>query len=150
MRTLLVPGDRQEILERLANFKPNSPRKWGRMSPNQAICHLSDSFLAVMGEMSVSPATGLFQRTVMKWFALQAPIHWPPNISTRPELDQLLGGGTPPADFDRDRSRLRDLMERFVESKSWVPHPIFGPMSRDEWMRWGYLHMDHHFRQFGV
>jgi len=29
-------------------------------------------------------------------------------------------------------------------------HPLFGPMSRAEWLRWGYLHMDHHFRQFGV
>jgi hypothetical protein len=29
-------------------------------------------------------------------------------------------------------------------------HPIFGPMSDAAWLRWGYLHMDHHLRQFGV
>jgi hypothetical protein len=28
-------------------------------------------------------------------------------------------------------------------------HPIFGPMSKADWLRWGYLHMDHHLRQFG-
>jgi len=27
-------------------------------------------------------------------------------------------------------------------------HPIFGPMSRSDWLRWAYLHMDHHLRQF--
>jgi hypothetical protein len=27
-------------------------------------------------------------------------------------------------------------------------HPIFGPMSRSAWLRWAYLHMDHHLRQF--
>jgi hypothetical protein len=28
-------------------------------------------------------------------------------------------------------------------------HPIFGPMSEAAWLRWGYLHADHHLRQFG-
>jgi hypothetical protein len=28
-------------------------------------------------------------------------------------------------------------------------HPIFGRMTEAEWMRWGYLHTDHHLRQFG-
>jgi hypothetical protein len=26
---------------------------------------------------------------------------------------------------------------------------MFGPMSERDWMRWGYLHADHHLRQFG-
>jgi Protein of unknown function (DUF1569) len=30
-----------------------------------------------------------------------------------------------------------------------LPHPIFGPMTAKDWMRWGYLHADHHLRQFG-
>jgi hypothetical protein len=29
-------------------------------------------------------------------------------------------------------------------------HPIFGAMSAGDWLRWGYLHMDHHLRQFGA
>jgi hypothetical protein len=32
----------------------------------------------------------------------------------------------------------------------WPPHPILGRLSRGQWMRWGYRHMDHHLRQFGV
>jgi hypothetical protein len=28
-------------------------------------------------------------------------------------------------------------------------HPIFGPMSNAAFLRWAYLHMDHHLRQFG-
>jgi hypothetical protein len=26
---------------------------------------------------------------------------------------------------------------------------MFGPMTEKDWMRWGYLHADHHLRQFG-
>ena len=29
-------------------------------------------------------------------------------------------------------------------------HPIFGRLSRTAWLRWGYLHIDHHLRQFGA
>jgi hypothetical protein len=28
-------------------------------------------------------------------------------------------------------------------------HPMFGGMTAKDWMRWGYLHADHHLRQFG-
>ena len=28
-------------------------------------------------------------------------------------------------------------------------HPIFGRMSERTWLRWAYLHTDHHLRQFG-
>jgi len=27
---------------------------------------------------------------------------------------------------------------------------MFGLMPDRDWMRWGYLHMNHHLRQFGV
>ena len=27
--------------------------------------------------------------------------------------------------------------------------PMFGHMSEKDWMQWGYLHADHHLRQFG-
>ena len=32
----------------------------------------------------------------------------------------------------------------------WPAHPIFGPMTLRAWMRWGYLHVDHHLRQFSA
>ena len=32
----------------------------------------------------------------------------------------------------------------------WKMHPIFGHVSEAAWLRWAYLHMDHHLRQFGV
>jgi hypothetical protein len=32
----------------------------------------------------------------------------------------------------------------------WDRHPLFDAMSERDWMRWGYLHVDHHLRQFGV
>jgi hypothetical protein len=48
---------------------------------------------------------------------------------------------------------LEKTLERFWTPDpklGTVPHPIFGRMTLDEWMRWGYRHCDHHFRQFGA
>lgn len=50
-------------------------------------------------------------------------------------------------------NELRELLERFSR-RPWKPelaeHAIFGKLSEAEWLRWGYLHMDHYLRQFGI
>jgi hypothetical protein len=105
-----------------------------------------------IGERNVTPATGALQRTLLKWIALYAPLPWPAGIVTRPEVDQG-AGGTRPVQFPADVARLRVLTERLVEEAPRLGgrlHPIFGRLSRRAWMRWAFLHMDHHLRQFGV
>lgn len=144
---------RETVVQRLKRVRPDSSARWGRMSAPQMICHLSDSFRACIGEKAVSMATGLPQRTVMKWFALYVPLPWPKGISTRPEIDQASGSGTPPSVFEKDCEDLIRLTQRFCDPKRDVSsdrHPFFGAMKRKEWLRWAYLHMDHHLRQFGV
>jgi Protein of unknown function (DUF1569) len=152
MKTLANQRDTADILRRLSDIRPESTRQWGKMSAHQMICHLSDSFLAVIGRRHVSPATGLLQRTVFKWMALYLPLPWPKDIQTRPEVDQTIGGTTP-ADFAADVAQVRTLIELITtqrETFEWDSHPIFGRMSESEWMRWAYLHVDHHLRQFGA
>lgn len=152
MKTLARARDRIEILERLKKVGPESRRRWGRMSAHQMVCHLGDSFRMVTGEKPVSDATSLLQRTIVKWTALHAPLRWPSGIPTRPEIDQAVGG-TRPVEFAADVAELEALMDLFTartKSAEWQKHPTFGRMSEADWLRWGYLHMDHHLRQFGV
>jgi hypothetical protein len=47
----------------------------------------------------------------------------------------------------RRLAQLESLLERITtQAKSfvWQRHPIFGRMSEAAWLRWAYLHMDHH------
>jgi hypothetical protein len=150
MKTLARASDKGEILRRLKTIGPGSTRRWGRMSAHQMICHLSDSFLAVTGQRHASSASGPLQRTVIKWIALYAPITWPRDVQTRPEVDQE-AGGTRPSNFAADMTQLEMLVELITTRTGCFgpTHPIFGPMSETDWMRWAYLHMDHHLRQFG-
>ncbi|HET7208508.1 MAG TPA: DUF1569 domain-containing protein [Terriglobales bacterium] len=151
-KTLANAAGRQEITTRLAQVQKSSARRWGKMTAHQMICHLSDSFRVTIGDKSVTPAVSRVPRKLMKWVALQLPVPWPKNVETRPEVDQMLGG-TPPGDFELDYEELLRLMQRFTQQPrdfEFHPHPFFGTMSEHDWMRWGYLHMDHHLRQFGV
>lgn len=76
---------------------------------------------------------------------------WPKGIPTRLEVEQGKGG-TPPMDFEHDREVLFEALDRFcdVSDAQRTSHPILGVMNSEEWMRWGYLHADHHLRQFSV
>src|SRR5882724_2884592 len=126
MKTLANPADKQNVVIRMAKVQPDRRALWGRMSSHQMVCHLSDSFLAVMGEKYVSPATGPLQRTIVKWVALYAPIPWPKGVPTRPEMDQLAGGSRP-TEFEPDRQTLLSVIERFsnpTRDFEWSAHPI--------------------------
>jgi hypothetical protein len=149
VKTLLQEATRESIVRRAGALRADSPRRWGRMTAPQMVCHLNDSFRASLGEKYASPSTNLFRRTLMKNFALWVPLPWPHGIKTRPEMDAQIGG-TKPAGFDEDIQQFRTLLDRFCAAQTLEPHSMFGPMSRSERMRWAYLHIDHHFRQFGI
>jgi hypothetical protein len=120
------------------------------MSPHQMVCHLIDALRMATGEKRVSDDTTTLRRTLVKWIVLYAPLKWPAGILTRPEIDQEQGG-TRPVNFDVDVAELEALVGSFSRNPKFIPvHPIFGSMSRANWMRWAYLHIDHHLRQFGV
>ena len=150
MRTLLNDRDQKEVLDRVGRVGPDSQRRWGSMSAHQMICHLSDSFRAALGEKHVSSSSTLFKRTIYKWAALWVPLRWPHGIKTRPEMDQQQGG-THLVEFSSDVENLRILFGQFCTWKrDFAPHTMFGQLSRTERMRFAYLHMDHHLRQFGA
>jgi hypothetical protein len=116
------------------------------------VCHLTDAGHMVLGEKPVTEATSLLERTIVKWLCLYLPLPWPAGILTRPELDQEQGG-TRPVDFAADVKRLEALLEMIPTQSGRFDgrsHPIFGRMSSAAWLRWGYLHTDHHLRQFGA
>lgn len=149
-RSLRDPATVDELVQRLGRLSPASARQWGKMTPHQMLCHLSDSFEAVTGARPASRADTWFYRNVAKYIALHTSLPWPKGVATRPEVEQGVGG-TPPVEFERDRARVVEWLRRFVRPDTQcVPHPIFGPMTREEWMLWSYGHVDHHLRQFGV
>ncbi len=153
MKTLARERDAAEVLGRLRSLRQDTVARWGHMSVHQMVCHLSDGYRLLTGELTSPPVATPLPRPMMKWIALYVPARWPAGIPTTPELDQTLGG-TRPADFARDVAELETLLTKVAAERSGrlagYVHPIFGRMSEPAWLRWAYLHADHHLRQFGV
>jgi hypothetical protein len=149
MGTFAKQEFRNACCDRLKQLDPNAQPKWGRMTAHQMVCHLNDSFGVAAGAKYASSATSLLQRSLVKWGALRTSFPWPPGVPTRPEIEQGRGG-TPPTDWERDCAELRRWIVEFADLKTFEAHPVFGSMNRRDWLTWGYKHVDHHFRQFGV
>jgi hypothetical protein len=149
--TIFDPIVRASLEARVRTLRVDSPRLWGRMTAHQAVCHMSDAFRMAFGEKDVAARRPAFAPMV-RFVALRLPMNWPHGIRTLPEVEQGCGGTTP-TEFERDRAELLSLMARFsqsTEAERQTTHPIFGGMTTALWGAWGYRHLDHHLRQFGV
>jgi len=145
------PQTLASLADRLSRLAPDSVQRWGRMSAHEMLCHLADSFRAVLGEREISSVpAGVLKRRAMRFGALHTPLPWPKGLPTMPEVDAKKKG-TPPGVFEADRTEVVALLRRFAAADAiYAAHPAFGAMPRRDWMIWGYRHMDHHLRQFGL
>ncbi len=152
MKSLRNPQQVDEILARLERITSATPRLWGKMSAHQMVCHLNDAFKLYTGVIRAAPPGFPYPSKLLKWGSLFVPVRWPKGFKTVVEVDQQQGG-TRPVDFEQDVTELRGRVIRFAQipdNFSWPIHPYLGAMTAGEWMRLGYLHTDHHLRQFGA
>ncbi len=118
------------------------------MSAGEMVCHLREAFRMAAGARIAAPVKTALAPGAIKWLALSMPVRWPKNLTTVKELKE--SAGCRPHEFNEDCAGLCDALEKFVAiTGNRTPHPIFGAMKPRDWMRWGYLHTDHHLRQFG-
>jgi hypothetical protein len=149
-KTLANAADCEEIRRRIAALTPESRRMWGTMSIGGMLCHVDDSYRAVMGKTPFSSVKMGMPPKLVKFMALRMPMQWPRNLMTSESVRQGRGG-TPPVEFSEDRARLLETFVYFCGyGKLATTHPMFGSMQRADWLRWGWLHADHHLRQFSA
>jgi Protein of unknown function (DUF1569) len=141
-----------EIIQRVRTVRPDSAGRFGAMSAPEMIVHCADCLGAALGLRSVSTGGSVIDRAIVKYVALYVPLTWPPGYPTRPEVDPKRDGSKP-GEFVSDVAELVRMLERFGAHQpvgTWRPHPTFGSLTEWQWHRWGYLHTDHHLRQFGA
>jgi hypothetical protein len=151
-KNVLDSEARALMLGRIAGFKADSVAQWGKMNAAQCICHLADQLRMALGHMKVGGTPGFFGRTVMKNLVLMGMPAPKGKVPTAPEIDQQTAG-TKPTNYEADRKRLLELLDEFVgksASFTYQAHPFFGPMSKQQWGKLVWSHLDHHLRQFGA
>ena len=149
MRTLSDAREVTELRARLAALTMEDARQWGTMSIAEMVCHLRGAFRLAMGQAEAVPVRKGPPPRLIQMMALWMPVRWPRSLPTVAGLERgraLVAPGW----CAEDHAELMAAFEEFVGTReNRTAHPILGAMSPRAWMRWGYLHTDHHLRQFG-
>jgi hypothetical protein len=150
-KNLLQPDTRAEILARIDNLNPNAKSQWGKMNVNQMLRHTTYGLENAMGEMEATAKSGPIKRALMRFVVLKTDIPAPKGkAETFPEFNTVENGVNPP-DFNEVREQLKANINRFPTAPKYgTESPLLGKMSKQDWARLNYGHLDHHLRQFGV
>jgi hypothetical protein len=152
-KSLSEPTRVAEIVDRCDAVGFDLQPAWGIMTAHQMVQHLVRAMSGPMSGQVMSPRTwSPLGNRVGRFSALRSGIRWPRNVPTVPPLDQRGKPLPDPATFAADLAQLRADLPRFAAFDPDAlsrEHPIFGRFTREDWMAWGYLHADHHLRQFG-
>lgn len=149
MKTLRNTSDAAEIRKRILELTGQDAPRWGVMNVTQMSCHVREAYRFALSSDPVQHIPLPIPPKVAKYVGLRSPLPWPKGVPTLPAL-KLGGTAMTTTSFDEDWAGLIEVFDRFCAASSLTKdHPFFRSMSHADWMRWGYLHADHHLRQFG-
>ncbi len=148
MRSVLNEADRAALRRRVESLTPSATARWGRLSVDRMLAHLVQSALMGLGELPVKPrGRRVFQVFPLKHLILYV-LPFPKGAPTAPELL-----AAPAESLEEHRRALLALVDRMGKGPASGPgpaHPLFGPLTRQEWGVLMHKHSEHHLRQFGA
>ena len=145
MRMLHDPDFRRTIEARLHVLRPEAPRQWGSMPPDQMLWHVNQFLEFALGEGQHKRLKAPMPLPIFRLFLLHMP--WPKSAPTHPEA--VAAGGH---DFPGERERCLALIDRFASrplDEPWPNDALVGRASGAYRSRLMAKHLDYHLRQFG-
>jgi len=150
MRIISDVGVLEDLVGRLRRLAPTQRGLWGSMNAQQMALHVGDASAAALGQraFSAKPRGGpvALRRVVLLYLLPRMPRGVKTGASPAAAVVE-------PTMFGKDVERAATLLQQLGTAPPGTlvdRHPILGPMTHAEWMRWAFMHTDHHLRQFGL
>jgi hypothetical protein len=146
VKNLFKPGVKDEIITRIHKLSPESQRQWGKMNVSQMLAHVQMPMGAGIGIHKIprSLIGILFGRMIKPMIYNDKPFKQ--NLPTDKSFVM-----TDEKDFEKEKKQLLDMLGQFKEENIVDrPHPIFGKLTKEQWSKGTWKHLDHHLQQFGV
>ncbi len=147
VKNLFDPAVKQAIIDRFNQLTPQSQPLWGKMNVAQMLVHV---------QLPVGIAFGTHQPKGSFLLRLIGPLFksklwdnkpWKHGLPTDPTF--IVTGME--KDFEKEKSNLLGMLTKFSEAAIvGEKHPIFGKMTKENWSKATWKHLDHHLKQFGV
>ena len=139
-----------EFRNRVLRTTPANPRQWGTMNVSQMLHHLNLASGSALGFYKLPDESYLVSRTLFRWILVDWFPHQPVGLRL-PKGFKI--PHTAQFDFDFEKQQLLNILDAAWHARSaadWQPHPMFGPMTVEEWGKLLQIHVDYHLRQFAA
>ena len=146
-RLLHDPAVRDSIRARIQQLRPDTPRKWGKMTADQMLWHLNQSVENTLGRLIPAPMKMGMPVALIRFAVFNVP--WPKGAPTPAEY---VAGER--YDFAAEKERclclIDEMTSRAMEGETWGRSAAMGPLNGAEWSRLQAKHFEHHLKQFGM
>jgi hypothetical protein len=145
MKSLFETEAYTEILRRLDNFHSDAERQWGKMSTAQMLHHCQAPLHILLQSKDYNLKPNWIAKTFFKK-AMYSDRPWRKNLPTMSAFREK-----EERNFEEEKKELISLLKDLDTARSrssWSPHPVFGHLTKDQWGKMQYKHLDHHLRQF--
>ncbi len=146
VKNLFDTTTKREIIERVNKLTPESPALWGKMNVAQMLRHCQMPMGVALGNHKIKGSFVL--RLIGPLFKkiLYNDKPFKHNLSTDPSFKIV-----DEKEFYTEKGKLLDMINRYTEANMIdEPHPIFGRLTKEQWSKGTWKHLDHHLQQFGV
>ncbi len=138
---------KQEINSRINKLTPHSQQVWGKMNVAQMLAHLQVPMGVALGTHTVQG--NWLMKLILPFFKknLYDEKPWKQGLPT--DKTFVMTGQS--KDFEKEKNALLDMLHRFTENNMInEKHPVFGKLTKEQWSKATWKHIDHHLQQFGV
>ena len=147
VKNLFEPAVKQEIEDRINKLTLQSQPKWGKMNVAQMLAHLQEPMAIALDGKTVK--ANWLMKMIFPLFKSKLWDDQPykQNLPTSPSF--ITYGSE--KDFENEKQGLLNMVNRFTETNIISDrHPIFGKLTKENWSKATWKHVDHHLRQFGA
>ena len=146
IKNLFDPEVKQAIVSRINNLTPSSQNKWGKMNVAQMLAHCQMPLGVATGKHTLKG--GFFLKLIGPLFKSKLFDEKPFKQGLPTDRSFII---TDSRDFEKERQGLIEMIQSFSENTmSDAPHPFFGRLTKEQWSKGTWKHLDHHLQQFGV
>ncbi|MBL7742327.1 MAG: DUF1569 domain-containing protein [Chitinophagaceae bacterium] len=147
VKNLFDPAVKQEIIQRIGQLSSAAKSQWGKMDAAQMLAHLQMPMGIALGDHSIKG--NFLMRLILPFFKKLLYDERPYKQGLPTDKSFIMTGET--KDFEKEKAKLLDMVNRFTEANMVMEkHPVFGKLTKEQWSKATWKHIDHHLRQFGV
>lgn len=146
VKNLFDPAVKQDIIARINKLTPQSKAQWGKMNAGQMLAHCQVPIGVGLGTNKISRSFigRIFGPFAKKMLYNDKPFkrHLPTDRTFVMKDEK---------NFEKEKQGLINVVNNFSENNIvGQPHPFFGKLTKEQWSKGTWKHLDHHLQQFGV